>query len=109
VEAPDVDAAARIVATHLGLALGGAVLVTVPVPEEFALSQDVAREAVERAVREAETARIGGPELTPWLLARIAELTDGASVRANTALIEHDARIAGQLARALAQAATGAG
>ena len=59
---------------------------------------------VERAVGEAETALVRGPALTPWLLARIAELTGGASVRANTALIVNDARVAGQLALALAVA-----
>ena len=67
----------------------------VPVPADAALPEDVARDAVERAVADAETAGVHGPALTPWLLARIAELTDGASVRANTALIVNDARVAG--------------
>ena len=49
-----------------------------------------------------EAAGIDGPALTPWLLARIAELTAGASVRANTALIVNDARQAGRLAALLA-------
>jgi pseudouridine-5'-phosphate glycosidase len=40
--------------------------------------------------------------MTPWVLARVAELTDGASVRANTALIVNNARAAGELALALA-------
>ena len=44
------------------------------------------------------TARIAGPELTPWLLARIAELTDGAAVRANTALIVNNASVAAEIA-----------
>jgi pseudouridine-5'-phosphate glycosidase len=39
-----------------------------------------------------------GPALTPWLLARIGELTAGVSVAANTALIVNDARVAGRLA-----------
>lgn len=98
--APDVAAVARVVATQLGMGLGGA-LVCVPVPEADGLPDDVARDAVERAVAEAEAARVAGPALTPWLLARIAELTDGASVRANTALIVNNARIAGELAVAL--------
>ena len=62
----------------------------------------MARDAVERAVREAAEAGIVGPAVTPWLLARVAVLTEGASIRANTALIEHDALVAGQLAVALA-------
>ena len=58
--------------------------------------------AVERAIADAAAAGIAGPALTPWLLARIAVLTDGASVRANTALIVNDARVAGELAGRLA-------
>jgi pseudouridine-5'-phosphate glycosidase len=62
----------------------------------------VARDAVERAIAGAEAAGVSGPALTPWLLARIATITEGASVRANAALIENNARIAGRVAAALA-------
>ena len=62
----------------------------------------LARAAVERAVQRGGRSRHRGPALTPWLLARIADITDGASVRANTALIVNDARVAGRLAAALA-------
>ncbi len=99
---PDLAVAARIVATHLGLGLGSAALVCVPVPADQALPDDVARDAVSRAIHDAEVAGIGGPALTPWLLARIAEITEGASIRANTALIVNDARQAGRLAALLA-------
>jgi len=99
---PDVVGAATIVRTHLGLGLGGGILICVPVPAAEALPEDVARAAVERAIGDATAAGIGGPALTPWLLARIAVLTDGASVRANTALIVTDARVAGELAVLLA-------
>jgi pseudouridine-5'-phosphate glycosidase len=61
----------------------------------------VARGAIGRAVAEAETTGIVGPALTPWLLGRIAEITEGRSVRANTALIVNDARVAAQLAALL--------
>ncbi|MBA3234867.1 MAG: pseudouridine-5'-phosphate glycosidase [Chloroflexi bacterium] len=104
--AADIESAAWVVATHLGLGIGGGILVCVPVPEGDALPDDVARDAVERAIVEASAADINGPALTPWLLARIAELTDGASIRANTALIVNDARVAGRLATLLGQAAT---
>jgi len=50
---------------------------------------------------------IAGPALTPWLLARIGELTDGASIRANTALIVNNAGVAGALAVLLARAVPG--
>ena len=101
----DEAAAAALVATHLGLGLGSGVLVCVPVPADVALPEAVARDAVDRATREADAAGVHGPDLTPWLLARIAAITDGASVRANTALIVNDARVAGRLAAALANAA----
>ncbi len=99
---PDVDAAAGLVRIHLDLGLGTAILLTVPVPATDALSAEVAGEAVERAIGEASSRDVSGAALTPWLLARIAELTAGASVAANTALIVNNARVAGQLAVRLA-------
>ena len=99
--ADDVRAAARIVAAHMGLGLGSGALVCVPVPADVALPDELAREAIAQAIADAEAARISGPALTPWLLARIAEITDGRSVPANTALIVNNARFAGQLAAAL--------
>jgi pseudouridine-5'-phosphate glycosidase len=73
--------AAAVVRVHLGLGLESGVLVCVPVPRDAALPEDVARDAVERATADAETAGVRGPALTPWLLSRIADLTSGASVR----------------------------
>jgi pseudouridine-5'-phosphate glycosidase len=95
---------ANLVATHLALGLQSGIVVCAPVPAEAALPEAVARDAVERAIRDADEAGIGGPALTPWLLARIATLTEGASIRANTALIVNDARVAGELAARLAGA-----
>jgi pseudouridylate synthase len=100
---PDESSAAALVAMHLGLGLGSGVLVCVPVPAVAALPEAIARDAVDTAIREADAAGVHGPELTPWLLARIATLTDWASVRANTALIINNAGVAGRLARALAE------
>jgi pseudouridine-5'-phosphate glycosidase len=98
---PDEASAARLVDVHLRLGLGSGILVCVPVPAEAAMTLEAARSAVETAGAEADAAGVHGPALTPWLLARIAELTGGASLRANTALIENDARVAGRLAVAL--------
>jgi len=100
----DIAEAALVVSAQLGLGIGAGILVCVPVPAREALPDDVARDAVDRAVADAASAGIGGPALTPWLLARIAVLTDGASIEANTALIVNDARIAGELAGHLARA-----
>jgi pseudouridine-5'-phosphate glycosidase len=100
---PDVAAAASVVSTHLSLGLGSGVLVCTPLPARDALPLEQAREAVERALGDARTEDVTGPALTPWLLARVAELTAGASVRANTSLIVNDARVAGALAVAMAR------
>jgi pseudouridylate synthase len=73
----------------------------VPLPEADALGGDVVHAAVDQAVDEAASREIRGPRLSPWLLARVGEITNGASVRANTALVVNNARVAGQLAAAL--------
>ncbi len=99
----DVATAARLVAAHVAVG-GSGVLVCVPPREADALPRDMASEAVEQAIRDAAAAKISGPATTPWLLARIAEITGGASVRANTALIVNNAGAAAELAVALGRA-----
>jgi pseudouridine-5'-phosphate glycosidase len=98
---PDIEAAAALVEAHLGLGLGSGLLLCVPVPADKALPEAEARAAVEQATAEAEAEGIHGPAVTPWLLARIAAITEGRSVRANTALIVNNARAGGRLAAAL--------
>jgi pseudouridine-5'-phosphate glycosidase len=104
---PDEAAVAALVETHLGLGLGSSVLVCVPVPMDVAVPEREAKEAIDRSIADAEAAGIHGPDLTPWLLARIAEVTGGRSVRANTALIVNNARVSGRLAAALIARAQG--
>jgi pseudouridine-5'-phosphate glycosidase len=104
VTARDEREAAAVVAQHWSLGLGSGVLVTVPIPEADALPHAESEAAVARALDEAETAGKSGPETTPWLLARVAELTRGRSLAANSALIVHNAGVAARLAIALAAA-----
>jgi len=99
---PDEAAAAALAAVHLEL-LGSGVLICVPVPATDELPRAEAIDAIVQATAEAEAAGIHGPALTPWVLRRVADLTDGRSVRANTALIINNARVAGRLAAALAR------
>ena len=105
---PDIAAAARLVALHFGVGIGGGVLVCVPPPEDVAIPEVEVRAVVEQAVREADGAGIEGPALTPWLLQRIAVITGGRFVRTNTALIINNARVAGALAAALTAATSAA-
>ena len=96
------EQAARLITIQRGLGLATGILVTVPLPPEMALPDGEVAAAVEQAEAEAAAAGIHGPASTPFVLGRVAALTDGRSVRANLALIERDASVAGQIAVALA-------
>jgi len=82
--------------------LGGrGILVANPIPEAAALDPGTIAAAIERAVGEAARAKITGKKLTPFLLAKLAEVTGGDSIKANRALAIHDAQVAAELAVAL--------
>jgi len=93
---------AAIVRARRALGLPHATLVTVPVPAEEALSREEAEAAIEEAIRQADAAGITGKAVTPFVLARVAELTAGRSQRANVALLVNNARVAARIACALA-------
>jgi pseudouridylate synthase len=97
VRADDAAAAARLFAAHLTMGGGGAVLAH-PVREDVALRADEVEAAIGQAEAEAVTRGIRGAALTPFLLARLAELTEGRSLRANQALIVANARLAAEVA-----------
>lgn len=92
--------AARL-ATLWGGTFGMRCALVVAVPPPPSAELDVS-EQIEAAANEAAAQGVRGSELTPWLLARIAELTDGASMRTNIALLKNNARAAAEIARALA-------
>jgi pseudouridylate synthase len=93
--------AAALAARHWQLGLDSGLLVTVAVPAEAALSREEAAAAIAQAVNDADEQALRGGGATPWILARVAELTAGRSVTANLALIENNARVAGEIAVAL--------
>jgi pseudouridine-5'-phosphate glycosidase len=97
----DAQEAARLVRRQQALGLEAGLLFCVPIPESAAIPRDEMEAVIERAVRETEAAGIHGPAATPAVLSRIAVLTEGRSVVANLALIEHDAEVAATLAVAL--------
>jgi pseudouridine-5'-phosphate glycosidase len=77
------------------------VLVTVPVPTDAEVPRDVVEAAITKAIAEADDQGLRGKAVTPFLLRRVSELTGGASLRANLALLVQNAKVAAQLARAL--------
>ena len=96
------DAAAIIrAAEELGAQNG--ILVAVPVPADKALDLETAEAAIAQATRDAEASGIGGKDITPFVLSRVSELTNGASMAANIALLINNARIAGQIALELSR------
>jgi pseudouridine-5'-phosphate glycosidase len=94
---------ARVVDLHFALGTGTGMLVANPVPAELAADADEIGAAIARALAEADEKGIHRKAVTPFLLARIAELTDGRSLAANIALVRNNARLAGRIAVALAQ------
>jgi pseudouridine-5'-phosphate glycosidase len=82
------------------LGLGGALL-TVPIPTEFDTPAETVETAVQAALDAADAQGIRGKAVTPFLLERVSHLTEGTSQRANLALLEHNAHIAGLIASAL--------
>jgi len=94
-------AAAALLDAHWRLGGAGVVLAQ-PLPRETALEADVFHKALVRAESHARAEGVRGPALTPFLLARLAELTEGQTLRANQALIVANARLAARVAAALA-------
>ncbi|HEX3766428.1 MAG TPA: pseudouridine-5'-phosphate glycosidase [Kofleriaceae bacterium] len=80
----------------------GGILICNPIPDAAALDAVAIDIAIATALAEATAARITGKQLTPFLLARLAQVTGGASIRANRALALHNAEVASALAVALA-------
>ncbi len=100
---PDAAAAARVAQTHWSLGLGSGLIIAAPLPGAAALPADEAEAAIAQATQDALDAGVHGPATTPFVLARVAALTNGRSVTANLALIENNASIAAQIAAALAE------
>ncbi len=82
------------------LGFAGGMLVTNPIPEEYSMPKDVIDAAIDRAIRECEEQGIRGKDTTPFLLARVAELTGGDSLASNIQLVFNNARLAARTASA---------
>jgi pseudouridine-5'-phosphate glycosidase len=93
----DVATLARLLAAHWRVHPTVGVLVANPIPESAALAPDDVDAHIQQALDEADSEGIGGKDLTPFLLSRLATLTEGRSVDANVALAENNARFAGEL------------
>lgn len=89
---------AKTMALHHALGSGTGILIANPIPEEDALTPEFINGTIEAAVKEAADQGVGGKDVTPFLLARINELSEGRSLKANIALVLNNAKLAARMA-----------
>jgi pseudouridine-5'-phosphate glycosidase len=94
---------ASIIHTKWALGLEGGVLIGNPIPDEYALDYDYMEGVITQALGEAEQKGVRGKDITPFLLARVKELTKGVSFDSNVQLAYNNARVAAKIAKALSQ------
>ena len=82
----------------LDMGLKGGMLVTNPIPEEYSMDPEIINKAIDDAVAEAREKGIHGKKITPFLLARIVEMTGGDSLNSNIRLVYNNAALAAQIA-----------
>ena len=88
----------EILKTKWSLSINGGVLVTNPIPKTFELELAMMNEAINKAIIEAEKEKITGKEITPYLLSKVNEITQGKSLNANIKLIQNNAVLAAKIA-----------
>lgn len=99
--ADSAEEVAAIAAKHWQLGFSTSVLVVAPIPSEDEVPADEISQEIDEALTAAAAAGISGKAVTPFLLSRIAARTEGRALRANIALLQNNARIAGQIATAM--------
>jgi len=99
----DLDRLARAIELHAELGLSTGIVVANPIPPEHEMPLELYEGALATALAEAAERKVRGRAVTPFLLDRIRELTEGKSVFSNLALLGHNARVAGRLANALSR------
>ena len=92
---------ARALKVQADLGLRGGILVTNPIPEEYSMDPAVINQAIDEAIRQANEQGIHGKATTPFLLAKVKELTGGDSLDSNIQLVFNNARLAAQTAAEL--------
>ena len=99
----DAAAIAGFFQTRVALGLGGGMLVANPVREKDEIPASVMAGYIAAAQEACEKERISGKEVTPFLLGKLLEITEGTSLKTNIALVENNARLAAKIAAALAR------
>lgn len=97
------ESIAEMIQTKWELGLDGGIVVANPIPEEDAMEEGLIANVIEKALSEARDKQIGGKQVTPFLLGKVKELTDGKSLVANIALVKNNARVGAKIAASLAK------
>ncbi len=97
----DTDEIADIILAKRNFGLRGGVLISNPIPQEYDMSREIIDQAIQTALSEMNALGIKGNKVTPFLLAKVKELTGGDSLESNIALIKNNARIGAQIASSL--------
>lgn len=101
IDTPEEIAAAYYAKNQVGL--NGGMLVTNPIPDEYAMDSDYINQNIQDALEECEKLGIHGKQTTPYLLDKIQKLTKGQSLEANIQLVYNNARLASKIATSLAE------
>nr|XP_057942316.1 uncharacterized protein zgc:136858 [Doryrhamphus excisus] len=99
----DADQAAQLIESLLLLGVNSGVLIAVPLPPQHAAAGQQMERAVQAAVADCSARSITGGDVTPYILQRVNDLTEGKSLQANMALISNNAKVGSQIACALAK------
>ena len=92
---------AKLLKTKWDLGLTGGVLITNPIPEEYSMDEKVINKAIDEALLEMEEKGITGNKTTPFLLAKIKDITKGNSLESNIALVYNNCKLAAMIANEL--------
>ena len=99
--ADDPKEIANAIRTAEAMGYGGGMLVTVPIPAEWSMDADYINGAIDEALREADEQGVTGKQITPFLLARIKDITGGSSLDANIRLVFNNVKTAARIAAQL--------
>ncbi len=95
------EEAAEMIRTKWELGLKGGLVIANPIPEKDAMEEAFITGVIETALKEAKDNNIAGKKVTPFLLGKVKELTEGTSLTANIALVKHNAEVGSRIAVSL--------
>jgi pseudouridylate synthase len=101
IKADDVDTIAATLKVKWDLNLRGGAVIANPIPEEHAMDEQLITSVIQSALKEAEENNISGKNVTPFMLGKVKELTEGKSLDANIALVKNNAVVGAKLAVSL--------